>query len=163
RAHIARAAPFCDDTITMKAVSRFEFNLLRILHGILGRLPLEQVRPLVVQRFEPGRPPCLSRDAIALIQDTLARGIVAAGARGGGWRRERFLRNGQPRLGRLWERTPPRDLGLSFGRCTLDFLMWLTAVKPTDAKSAWQPPEQPAIGDLLLLTLAYDVLRNVNE
>ena len=38
--------------------------------------------------------------------------------------------------------------------------MWVTAVKPADAKSAWEPPEQElTVGDLFLLFLAFEALR----
>ena len=53
-------------------------------------------------------------------------------ARAGGWRRERQLRSGQRVEGRLWERTPPGELGLTFSRQSLELLMWFTAENPTD-------------------------------
>ena len=155
----------------MKAVSRFENRLLRILQCFLRHLPVEQVRSEIEARFDEGRPRCLSRAAVDLVQDTLAKGCTAilAGAvawrpegslRGDGWRRERFLRGDRVALGRLWERTPPRDLGLTFSRHTLDFLMWVTAVKPAEAKTTWEPPEQElTVGDLFLLFLAFEALR----
>jgi hypothetical protein len=155
----------------MKAVSRFENRLLRILQCFLRHLPVEQVRPEIEARSEDDAPPCLSRAAVDLVQDTLAKGCTAilAGAvawrregslRGDGWRRERFLRNERVAEGRLWERTAPRQLGLTFSRHTLDFLVWVTAVKPADAKTAWEPPEQElTVGDLFLLFLAFEALR----
>lgn len=114
-------------------LSRFEVNLLHILQFFLGRLPMEQGLPAIRQFIE--RPPCLSRQAVELIQDTLVRGYVRRLA-GGGWQRERFLRDGRPVLGRLWERTAPEDLGLTFSRHALDFLMWFTANNPTLAEDA---------------------------
>lgn len=155
----------------MKAVSRFEYNLLRILHFFLGRVPLEQARPLVSNRWEKEKPKCLSHTAIELAQDALAKGCVEILARGlhkntarsGGWRRERFLRDERPVEGRLWERTPPAELGLSFSRHTLDFLMWVTLAKPADGRAAWIPPEDELqIGDHLLLFLAYHALRETD-
>jgi hypothetical protein len=141
----------------MRAVSRFEANLLRILQCFLQRAPLENVLPLLVQRSP--RPPCLSRDAIALVQNALANGCVALLARGG-WRRERFLCGQQIAEGRLWERTPPRELGLTFSPLTLDFLVWVTAAQADDAKGSWQPPGNPAtVGDLVLFYFAYAALR----
>src|SRR5262249_49877933 len=73
----------------------------------------------------------------------------------GGWRRGRSLRGDQRVDGRLWDRTPPRELGLRFAARSLDFLMWVTAVKPTDPKNDWAPaPEELAVGDWLLLFFA---------
>lgn len=155
----------------MKAVSRFEYNLLRILHFFLGRVPLEQARPLVNNRWDKDKPKCISRDAVELTQEALAKGCVEIVARGlhknssrsGGWRRERFLRDDKPKEGRLWERTPSAELGLSFSRHTLDFLMWITMVKPADARSQWSPPEEELeIGDQLLLFLAFHALRQTD-
>src|SRR5262249_29787108 len=65
----------------MKAVSRFEYNLLRILHFFLKRLPLEQVRGILVNKFDREQPRCLSRAAVELVQDALAKGCVELLAR----------------------------------------------------------------------------------
>jgi hypothetical protein len=147
----------------MKAVTRFEYNLLRILHFFLGRVPLEQARPLIQAPWEKGRPKCLSRPAVELAQDALGKGTVELLARAGGWRPEAFLRNGKAKDGRLWDRTPPRELGLPFSRHSLDFLIWITAVKPTDQRTNWVPPEaELAAGDLLLLYCAYAGLRDTD-
>lgn len=155
----------------MKAVSRFEYNLLRILHFFLGRVPLEQARPLVSNRWELEKPKCLSRTAVDLVQEALAKGCVEMLARGlrkhsarsGGWRRERFLRDDQPREGRLWERTPPTQLGLAFSGRTLDFLLWVTLYRPVDARTAWTaPPDELLLGDQLLLFFAYHALRDTD-
>jgi hypothetical protein len=155
----------------MKTVSRFEANLLHILRGCLRHAPLEEFRPLVENSFEGGPPPCLSRAAVALVQDTLAKACPAllAGATSGrrlgalhgdGWRRQRFLRDDRPVEGRLWERTPPAQLGLAFSRQTLDFLMWVTAVHPAGADTAWEPAEpESTLGDRVLLFFAYEALR----
>jgi hypothetical protein len=82
-------------------------------------------------------------------------------ARAGGWRRERFLRDGAPRDGRLWERWEPTELGLAFSRHALEFLIWITAHRPGDQKP---PLELPAAdltpADRLLVFLTYDVLRD---
>jgi hypothetical protein len=155
----------------MRVVSRFENRLLRILHCILRRLPTEQVRGEVEHPSDVPRQPCLSRAAVELVQEALAKGCTAilAGAvvtrdegtlRGDGWRRERFLRDERVVGGRLWERTPPDRLGLTFSGHTLDFLMWLTAVKPADARNPWEVPEHElTVGDLFLLFLAFERLR----
>jgi hypothetical protein len=145
----------------MKAVSRFESNLLRILHCFLRREPLTEVRPLVVNRSDKARPPCLSREAVALVQDALAKGTVQLLARAGGWRKQRFLRNDRPVLGRLWERTPPQELGLRFSGQTLELLLCVTAHKPAELKAHWEPaPDSLTLGDQLLLYFAYDALRD---
>src|SRR5947209_7239920 len=114
----------------MKVVSRFENRLLRLLACFLRRLPLDAVRAEAEQEFDQARPHALGPVAVALVREALAKGCTAvlAGAgvaraegavRGDGWRRERFLRDNRPVDGRLWERTPPERLGLTFSRHTL--------------------------------------------
>jgi hypothetical protein len=143
----------------MKSVSRFEANLLRILHCFLRRAPVDQVLALVMARS--ARPRCLSRNAVDLVQDALAKGCVYLLASGGGWQRARYLRGERAVEGRLWERSAPADLGLPFSRYSLDFLMWITAARPADQKPAWGPPEtELTIGDRYLLYLAYAALRD---
>ncbi len=145
----------------MKTVSPFEANLLRILHCFLQRAPVEQVLPLI--RSTRGRPPCLSRAAVELVQDALRKGCLWILARSGGWRRERHLRGEQISEGRLWERTPPEQLGLTFSRQTLAFLLWITAGPPGDERSSWRPPpEEWTLGDRLLVYFAYQALRKTS-
>lgn len=137
----------------MRAVSRFEAHLLRVLHALFHRAPLEQVLPGLLK--PPSRPRCLSRDAVELVQDTLAKGCVQFLARRG-WMRERFLRNGSIATGRLWERTPPTELGLAFSPHTLEFLLQLAS--GTLGKIVPKATEL-TIGDRLLLVLSFDLLR----
>jgi hypothetical protein len=155
----------------MKVVSHFEHRVLRLLSCFLRRLPLDAVRAEVEQPFEPGRPRGLSRTAVELVREALAKGCTAvlAGAgvaraeravHGSGWRRERFLREDRVAEGRLWERTPPERLGLTFSRHSLDFLMWLAASKPADQRQVWEVAEQElTVGDRFLLFLAFEALR----
>jgi hypothetical protein len=142
----------------MQSVSRFETNLLRLLYYFLGREPAERALPLVENRLPP--PPCLSRPAVRLVQDALARGCTFLLAHRGGWRRERHLRGDRVVEGRLWERTPPIELGLSFSRHALEFLMWITAARPGDREPPWHPEEEALTdGDRLLLYFAHEGLR----
>ncbi len=148
----------------MHTVSPFEANLLRILHGFLGRATLAQIQPLVLRGEQ--RPTCLSRDCVELVQDALAKGCVRMLATRGGWRQERFLRHAESVRGRLWERTAPTELGLSFSQNALDFLIWITSAKLDDPS----PPEwrhrqdvRSTLGDRWLLFLAYETLRPIRE
>jgi hypothetical protein len=85
-------------------------------------------------------------------------------ARAGGWRRERHLRGGRVVEGRLWQRTDPEDLGLTFSRHTLDFLIWVTAEKLEDGKLRWWTAtgKKLTTGDQLLLYYACGGLREVS-
>jgi FtsH ternary system domain X6 len=161
----------------MKTVSHFEANLVRMLRSILQRGPRERIVSILKQPI--GRPSCLSRSAVELVQDTLGKGSVWLLARTG-WRLERHLRQGEIRAGRLWQRTPPEDLSLTFSRHSLEFLLTLMdhapavlsrgkaekeeAAQKKDAEKPailpWQAPiSELAIGDRLLFYWTYEALR----
>jgi hypothetical protein len=107
-------------------------------------------------------PPCLSRAAVELIQDHLGKGCVGLLARTG-WRRDRHLRGSEVREGKLWARTPPEELALSFSGHSVKFLMLLTAGNPPDEKSRWKPPAQElASGDRLLFFWAFQAMRGTD-
>jgi hypothetical protein len=142
-----------------KSVSRFEANLLRILRFFLKQVPAEQAMPLVHDRLE--RPPCLSAEAVELVKDSLAKGCVLYLVRSGGWKRDRFLRDGEPKFGRLWDRSPVERLGLRFSSHSLDFLMWITAHKPKEDKPLWRGnSSEYTVADQFLLFLAYEAMRS---
>jgi hypothetical protein len=101
----------------------------------------------------------LSRAAVELIEDRLRKGVVVLLARHG-WRRERFLRDGQIATGRLWERTQPERLGLTFSRHALEFLLWIMTVAAKEGKSPWKPKDaEIATGDRFLCFLAMHCLK----
>ncbi len=140
-----------------RAVSRFEANLLRLLGFFLRREPPERALPLLESQCPA--PPCLQRNAVDLIQDALGKGCVHLLARVGGWRRERFLRQGRAVEGRLWERSAPHELGLTFSAHTMRFLIWITANRLDGANPPWHASHDDlTLGDLLLLYFAHDGL-----
>jgi hypothetical protein len=141
------------------AVSRFEYNLLRLARGLLDSGPPEALGTLVYA--ETAAPPCLSRECVRLLQDTLAKGVVGRLVRAGGWRRERFLRTDGPATGRAWERTQLPERALAFGGHSVRFLMWLTAHKPVGPKAdGWDAPlHELTAADEVFLGLAFDALK----
>jgi hypothetical protein len=145
----------------MKVVSRFEANLIVILRFFLRRVPAVQAVPLVTNAC--AQPRCLSRDAAELVEDTLAKGCVRLLAREGGGRPARHLRGAGPARavgGRLWERTPPGDLGLIFSGETMRFLLWVTTAQlPNKKHGPGLMEERLTAGDRLLLYFAYEALR----
>lgn len=146
----------------MQTVSHFEANLLRLLWFFLHREPPERALPLLENRCPA--PKCLHPNAVNLVKDALAKGCVLLLAQRGGWRRERFLRGERIVEGRLWERTPPAELGLTFSAHTLEFLVWITAHRPDDRNSAWHPNEKDlTLGDRLLLFFAHEGLRKLAD
>lgn len=146
----------------MRTVNRFESNLLKIVSGLVDRAPRTEILPLILRAME--RPACLGRDAVELLQAALAKGCVRMLA-AGGWRRERFLRGERPVEGRLWQRTSPAELTLSFSRNTIDFLIWLTASGPAAARGFWRPADEKALtlGDRFVLFLAFRALRGTDS
>src|SRR6187431_2767296 len=134
----------------MQNVSRFEASLLRLLYYFLRREPIERALPLVENRCDA--PKTLSPDCVRLVKDALGKGCTFLLASRGGWRDERHLRNAKPVTGRLWHRTQPKDLGLTFSKHTMDFLVWITAARPGDKDPKWEPNHDKLThGDLLLL------------
>src|SRR5437868_5323801 len=95
-----------------RSVSRFEHNLLWLLRWFLRQAPAQQALPLLDAKLD--RPKCLRRPAVELVKDALGKGCVLLLTKLGGWRRERHLRGEEVREGRLWQRTPPQQLGLTF-------------------------------------------------
>jgi hypothetical protein len=139
-------------------VSRFEYNLLRLLRAVVTNAPAEQTASLVYSKLTA--PPCLGRAAVRLAEDTLAKGLVLYLTRAGGWRRERFVRGTGAATGRVWDRVPLDERALTFSQHTLGFLVWLTAEKPAECKEPWDaPPAELTAGDELFLALALDSLR----
>lgn len=143
----------------MRAVSRFESNLLRILHCFMGHAELGLVLPAIVRPLP--RPNCLSRDAIELVQQSLATGTVMLLARGGAWSKQRHLRDGQIHEGSLWQRTKPGELGLRFSPATLEFLIWLTQADATKQMPTFVPQQKSlTLGDQFLMYRAARTLRD---
>ncbi|MSR55007.1 MAG: hypothetical protein EXS09_17220 [Gemmataceae bacterium] len=135
---------------------------MRILRFVLKQLPSEQAMRHVNDRLD--RPPCLSPVAIGLVKDSLAKGCVLYLVRAGAWKRDRFLRDGEPRFGRLWDRSPIERIVLEFSPHVLEFLMWLTAVKPKEERTVFSVEEgDQSAADRLFFFLAYEALRSDSE
>ena len=139
------------------AVSRFEYNLLRILRFLVGQMPADQAINLVYAKLPS--PPCLSRVCVRIAQDTLAKASVLYLAKSGGWRRERFLIDRRPTEGRVWERLPLEVRKLTFSPVPMAFLMWLTAEKPTEASDRWDSHTGLTPADELFFLMAYSELK----
>ena len=142
-----------------RQVSKFEFNLLRILRFLVGHFPADQGLQLV--RTAATRPDCISGGAVDLVKDTLAKASVLFLTRAGGWRNDKFLRNNAPTPGRVWDRIPLDERSLQFSRPVLDFLLWLTAEKVQETKQAWDAaPKALTPADELFFCLAFDAMRS---
>ncbi len=141
-----------------RQVSKFEFNLLRILRFMVGHFPADQGMQLV--RAAVTRPECLSAGAVDLVKDTLAKACVLFLVRQGAWRNDKYLRENTPAPGRVWERIPIEERSLFFSRPVLEFLLWATAEKVNDTKAAWDAaPKALTPADELFFWLAFDATR----
>lgn len=141
-----------------RQVSRFEFNLLRILRFLVGHFPADQGMQLV--RAAVTRPECLSDAAVGLVKDTLSKASVLFLVRAGGWRNDKYLRHGQPTPGRAWDRVPLAERALEFSRPVMEFLIWATAEKVNDTKAAWDAaPKALTPADELFFWMAFDATR----
>lgn len=142
-------------------ISRFEMDLLHLVWFVFGKLPPNRAEEILHARS--AAPPCLKRHFVEVLQDTLAKGYVQQLATEGGWRRARFLRGEQVVEGRLWERTPPQDLALSFSRHTLNFLILMVALQPKDFCEKWTVPPEITLGDQWFFFLMYRALRTTES
>lgn len=141
-----------------RPVSRFEADLVRVLRFCLGRFP-EHEGTAALKRSHP-RPDCLSRNAVELVKDSLAKGCVLHLVRAGGWRNDRYLRGGQPTPGRAWQRVPLDERGLAFSAHVVEFLVWATAEKVHDTRAAWDAPAAALTpADELFFWLVFDACR----
>jgi hypothetical protein len=142
-----------------RQVSKFEFSLLSILRFLLGHFPTDQGMKLMRQPLT--RPECLHETAVDLVKDTLAKAVVLFLVRQGGWRNDRYLRDGRPTPGRVWERIPLEERTLTFSRPVLEFLIWATAEKVNETKVFWDSaPAALSPADELFFCLAYDSVRS---
>jgi FtsH ternary system domain X6 len=142
----------------MTMVRPFEADLLRILHAVLGNSPVE--RAVEIAQASRPRPKCLAREALRLIEDTLAKGCVRKLALRDGWRRERFLRGDGVVEGRLWERNSLETLGLTFSGRSLEFLIRLVAEVPTGwSHKSGLFKDEPTLGDSVLFYFVYETFQ----
>jgi hypothetical protein len=152
------SAPVPPPPPPIRSISRFEANLVRITRFVMRQVPAEQAMPLLTGRLN--RPRCLSADAIYLVKDSLAKGLVVYLARVGGWRPDRGVcGDGSVRVGRLWERLTLPERTFRFSAQALEFLIWLTACNPND-QLLWEPDlKQFTPADQWLVFSAFELLR----
>jgi hypothetical protein len=149
----------------MKSVNRFESNLIKILYAVMGKISMANALPLISRAFRGSPPRCLSRDAIDLIEQAIRKGCINKLVNWGGWQTESFLRNSGIAKGRLWERTNPEQLGLTFSEHTLDLLIWLTNANPTGARAKWKPPKKARlkVGDQFFFFLLLGSIQHTEQ
>jgi hypothetical protein len=128
------------DQQTPVKVTPFEDKLLRNT-----RLILQSTEP-ATQNWYYHSPPqhYLSENAATLLKKMLAQGTVLFLVEvNQGWS-ESFLRQGQEKIGRLWERYPLTERTLHFSTNILDMLFWLTSADPSNPNEWTEPQTDPA-------------------
>ena len=134
-------------------VTLFEDRMLSIARAVVRIAPAESAQSYLFDSL-PAQPG-LTAKCLELLQELLAQGCVKYLARQG-WRRERFLRDGQPVTGRVWERHSIDELKLRFTRNAFDLVKWLTAEPPDTTKRWTLALDDLSIADQLVVFLAYD-------
>jgi hypothetical protein len=140
------------------SVSPFEADLIRLLRACLGQLPADVGQNLLKKANII--PTCLSAGAVHLIKDSLSKGVVLYLVRMGGWRKQKFLRNGQAKFGRLWERSMVEQLPLEFSGSFLSLMIWITG----NSLNKMRKPSMISTTDLtpadrFVLFLIFEMLR----
>ena len=135
---------------------RFEYQLVRLARFFVGLLPAEVVVASLGQRF--AKPDGISANARRLIEQSLAKGSVLRLARTGGWRTESFLRAGQPKTGRVWERGSLKERQLLFTSAPVNFLIWMTTAKINDVRTLYTMEKRLSAADELFFFQVYETL-----
>ncbi len=148
----------------MNRVAASEADQLTVARALVGQETLAAAEG-VVRRWR--NMPAAARykgkigpTAMRLMQGTLAKGAVLQLARRGGWRTLRFLEEGAPVRGRMWERHRPGPI--RFSAFAMLLVRWLTEapIARTDCPILEAIPETP--GDELLMYLAVDLCRKMD-
>ncbi len=145
----------------MRTVNRFDHNLLQILFAIFEQNSDRLTVKLLDTGFATGRPKCLSRETVELVEQTITKGCIKWLVEVGGWQVQTHMVNEETSEGRLWERHKPQELGLTFSERTIDFLIHLTA-KSTNDKSVWgTDAESLTLGDQFFFFMVANSFHNL--
>lgn len=146
-----------EDEPRLPRVAGSEAQLIQLARALVGidhhrYLPLLRRRQKFADRIGP--------TAMALLQQTLARGVVQQLLRRGGWQTRRTLEIHGPVRGRLWERHRPLP-PLHFGPASFALLGWL--VREDVVRPSQELLRQPAttVADDLLHYFAVEHLLRV--
>lgn len=132
-----------------------EAEIVQLVRSLVGLLPVRAASEML---SAPRKEVAIGRAGIALIEDSVRRGIVRALARRGGGAPERALdgQGGASKRGRLWQRRSPPELVVTAkSGLVLRWLMTtplLTAPKPLALAGAW------GLGDELFAYLVVERL-----
>lgn len=146
-----------DDERALPRVAGSEAQLIQLARAVVG-VDHHRYMPLLRRRQKFGDR--IGPTAMALLHQTLARGVVQQLLRRGGWQTRRTLGPSGPVRGRLWERHRPLP-PLHFGPASFALLAWLVredVVRPTEELSR-QP--QTSVADDLLHYFAVEHLLRV--
>ena len=115
----------------VKAVTKFEDRMLRILGGVFGHGSVSTVLSLI--KSSPASPAYyLTAEASAKLKDILSKGSTQFLAEQG-WYKTSSLQDDEPIHGRLWERHAPSSMRLNFGIRSFNLLANLAQRDENDA------------------------------
>jgi hypothetical protein len=136
-------------------VAESEHDVLLVARALVGQVPRAAIEPILLSaRPLPAK---LGPTAARLMKETLSVGCVRELMRRGGWQRAAIVDGERVVHGRAWERTPP--LALSFSPLAMHLCRWLAGAPLHEpAKVPELPSLAPALGDELLLYLAFELL-----
>lgn len=133
------------------AVYEDEALFLRLTRALLGFSPIAAARDVLE---DPHRRVELSPNGLHVLKDLLAKGVVRALVRGGGYR----TRRGPGPRGRLWERHEP--FALRFSSATMDLLRGAFEYAITDAQRWTRArPEELTMADEVVFFCVARALR----
>lgn len=144
----------------MKRVAASEFEMLTIARALFE--PPRRRRPAILAsllRQTRELPSGVGPTALAIMRDTMAKGIVLALINRGGWRRVTSLQHGDVVTGRLWERHAAP--GLHVSPFAMDLCRWLTSQPLRTGKCEPLTARPATIADEFILYLAMDLTRRV--
>lgn len=128
------------DPETLPSLELAEAEIVQLVRSLVGLLPIRAASEMLAA---PRKEVSIGRTGIALIEDSVRRGLIRALARRGGGAPERTLdgRGGASKRGRLWQRhAPPALVVTEKSGLLLRWLMTtplLTAPKPLALGGSW--------------------------
>ncbi|MGL4419737.1 MAG: hypothetical protein ACRCZF_03650 [Gemmataceae bacterium] len=151
-------APFAPPPV--RSVTLAEGHLIRVARAIWLMDSMELARLLTTDR--PVAPPCLSPNAVELLQESFRKGFLRRWMQDGAWQIGTFLHQGRPRTGRVYEQHPMVEHPWGFSRNAITLLLWLATTHPAGPRPAWElDPNVPlTVADQYFVLVVYRLFRH---
>ncbi|MEM9493700.1 MAG: hypothetical protein AAGC55_31415, partial [Myxococcota bacterium] len=149
------------DAISPSPVAASESELLTVIRALFdapGSSRGDQAPGAVNELLRrPGRQTTaqISPVALGLVEDTMAKGLILALIRRGGWRDTEAVQDGEVVSGRLWQRHAPLSFHLS--PFSFELCRWLTEQQLRSNQCGALDHAPVTLGDEFILYLAMDL------